>query len=247
MHPYDPAHPLVSLHVPKTGGISLRSTLIDWFGPDGLFLHYRGPSRGRPPRFDVRAGQCVHGHFNRVRGVGVHDYYPDASQFIIFLRHPFTRFISQWRYLDSRQRRGVSVSEMSDSPSFADWFKRRAEAMIAGNDSFSMAAQLPTAPPAQDPARAFDHGYVAIGVMENYEDSVRVLAHALGFPVPSSIAHVNRADDTDGKGAPAPHHGEWAERHREIFSVEYELYDAAQARLAKDLQRLKVHEAQEAR
>jgi hypothetical protein len=244
MHPYDPARPLVSLHVPKTGGISLRSTLIDWFGAGGLFLHYRGPTRDLPPRFDVKAGQCVHGHFNRLRGFGVHDYYPDATQFIIFLRHPFTRFISQWRHLNFQQRLGVSISEMSDNPSFATWFKRRAEATVAGSDSFSLAAQLPATPPAQDPTSAFDHGYVAIGIMENYNESVRVLADALGFPAPSSVAHLNRADDANRKDEPAADHGEWAERHREIFSVEYELYHAGRARLAIDLQRLRAREAQ---
>jgi len=34
MRSYDPSLPLVSLHIPKTAGTSLRSTLVDWFGND---------------------------------------------------------------------------------------------------------------------------------------------------------------------------------------------------------------------
>ena len=38
MIPYDPSQPLVSLHIPKTGGTSFTKVLEQWFG-DRIYLH----------------------------------------------------------------------------------------------------------------------------------------------------------------------------------------------------------------
>jgi hypothetical protein len=40
MKAYDPHSPLISLHIPKTGGTSLRHTLQEWFPEGRLFSHY---------------------------------------------------------------------------------------------------------------------------------------------------------------------------------------------------------------
>lgn len=244
MRPYDPSLPLVSLHIPKTAGSSLRSTLTDWFGADGLRLHYRGTQGEPPERYTLGAGQCVHGHFNRVRGIGALDYYPEARQFITFLREPFGRFISQWRYLHFQQRMGVAVPALDDNPTFADWFARRAEAMAQGEDPFSFLAQLPWAVETGDPSSAFDRDYVAVGVMEDYDRSVRVLAAALGFAAPDATIHVNRADDPHRNGDPTADFPEWREPHREAFALEYAVYDAARARLAQTIANLEGASAQ---
>lgn len=245
MRPYDQTLPLVSLHIPKTAGTSLRSTLTDWFGPDRLFLHYRGHHGEAPERFELGAGHCVHGHFNRLRGIGALDYYPDARQFVTFLREPFARFISQWRYLHFQQRMGVTVPALDDNPTFADWFARRAEAMAQGEDPFSFLGQLPWTIPADDPASAFDRDYVAVGVMEDYQNSVRVLAAALGFTPPTATLHINRADDPHRNGDPTADFPEWREPHREAFAIEYAVYEAGRARMLDALETLNAAQASE--
>ncbi len=237
MRPYDPSLPLVSLHIPKTAGSSLRSTLADWFGKDRLRLHYRGAQGEVPERFTLGAGQCAHGHFNRVRGIGALDYYPQVRQFVTFLRDPFARFISQWRYLHFQRRMGVAVPALDDNPTFADWFDRRAEALAQtetkGEDPFSFLAQLPWPVTAEDPSSAFDRDYVAVGIMEDYDTSVRVLAAALGFAAPAAPIHVNRADDPHRNGDPTADFPEWRAPHRDAFAIEYAVYEAGRARLAE--------------
>lgn len=233
---YDCSKPIVSLHIPKTAGVSFRATLNGWFGADGLHLHYRGSLGEAPERLKLGAGDCVHGHFNRVRGLGALAYYPKASQFITFLRDPFDRFVSQWRYLHFQQRHAVNIPALDDSPTFEQWFERRAKATASGEDPFSFIAQLPWPVSAENADKAFDRGYVAVGITEKYDVSVRAIALALGFPPPQVTVHVNRADDAHRQGDPTDDYGAWRAAHREAFAIEYTVYEAACRSLAASLQ-----------
>jgi len=224
MRAYDPSRPLISLHIPKTAGMSLRSTLTDWFGPEKLHLHYRGDQGEAPERHNLQPGDCVHGHFNRLRGIGALDYYPDACQFITFLRDPFSRFVSLWRYLHFQKRHGVAVPALDDDPSFDTWFERRAEA-AKGEDPFSFLAQLPWVTPPDNPSSIFENNFVTIGITENYLDSVRILATALSFPVPDDVIHINRADDKHRLGDPIDDFSKWRKRHEDVFHLEHEVYE----------------------
>jgi len=91
MRPYDPGSPLIFLHVPKTAGTSLREIFRGWFGP-GLLEHYAGVHDGSLPlRHDLSAlpsaghPLAIYGHFNRRRGFGVDDDYPEVRQFVTAL------------------------------------------------------------------------------------------------------------------------------------------------------------------
>jgi len=96
---YDPTQPLISIHVPKTAGSSFRAVLARWF-EGRIFYHYPDEQTGTLPVTHAwKAGTCIHGHFNRHRGTGVYDYYPQASQFITFLRDPFATRVSLYFYL----------------------------------------------------------------------------------------------------------------------------------------------------
>ncbi|WP_425995988.1 hypothetical protein [Caulobacter sp. DWR1-3-2b1] len=160
------------------------------------------------------------------------------------MREPFARFISQWRYLHFQQRMGVAVPALDDNPTFADWFARRADGMAQGEDAFSFLGQLAWPVSAEDPSIAFDRDYVAVGIMEDYQNSVRVLTAALGFTPPIATLHINRADDPHRGGDPTADFPEWREHHREAFAIEYAVYEAGRARMLEAL--AKLNEAQAA-
>lgn len=238
MTPYDPSRTLYSLHVPKTAGTSFRHDLETWFGADNMGYHYHGYNREPPPRFEPRPGLCVHGHFNRLRGIGVKQYYPAADQFLILLRDPFDRFVSNWRYLHFQVRDGFRVPELDDKPGFAEWLVRRRAAAEAGEDPFSFLAQLPQAVDPGNPGGVFGEGYVGVGVTERYADSLKVFAAALGKPVPQTVTRINTASDPHRVGETHDDHSAFRAEYERSFPLEYAVYGAALERLETDLRRL---------
>ncbi|MEA1652013.1 sulfotransferase family 2 domain-containing protein [Nitrospirillum sp. BR 11164] len=218
MPPYDPTAPLISLHIPKTGGSSLREVLAAWFPGDSLLFHYR--DRAEPPtRHDLRGGTCIHGHFNGARGIGAWQYYPGVMQHITFLRDPFDRFLSQWFYLNKRKRAGYPEPDLTDDPAFDVWLHRRAEAQAQGNNPYSFIWQMPLPPGAVDLDTLFDRHFVFVGIMERYAASLDALATALGKP-PLPPPHSNATErDSD-----LTH---WRPVYEKLFPDEYELYGKA--------------------
>lgn len=97
MRCYDPSEPLIFIHVPKTAGAAVRQVFMRWF--PGLVLHYFNERMGTmPARRQLAPGAVVYGHFNRLRGFGVPDYYPQVRQFITILRDPFEMALSGYFY-----------------------------------------------------------------------------------------------------------------------------------------------------
>ena len=85
------------------------------------------------------------------------------------------------------------------------------------------------------PASAFDTDYVAVGIMEDYDNSVRALATALGFTPPAGSMHINRADDPHRNGDPTADFPEWREPHQKAFALEYAVYEAGRSRMLEGL------------
>src|SRR5690606_17447036 len=82
---------------PKTAGAAVRQVFMRWF--PGLVLHYFNERMGTmPARRQLAPGAVVYGHFNRLRGFGVPDYYPQVRQFITILRDPFEMALSGYFY-----------------------------------------------------------------------------------------------------------------------------------------------------
>lgn len=92
---------LISVHVPKSAGMTILSCLTDYYGLDDLFLDYGGAPR--PARLDrayssqgwfvPTARRCIHGFFN------LRKYELLQPRFLVTcLREPTQRLISQYWY-----------------------------------------------------------------------------------------------------------------------------------------------------
>jgi len=212
LKPYDPGQALFALHIPKTGGTSLRSVLAAWFG-DNLRLHYRrGGALQRRVAFGP--GSCVYGHFNGLRGFGIQAYYPEARQCITMLREPYARFLSQWRFHQQQRQQGA-VIETDVEPTFDRWIHRRAEEMARGCNSFSFLCHFPRELTAENVRAVLDEYFIFIGILERLGPSMTALARALGRR-PMLIPHVNATI-----GAHYPEYRSFYETH---FALEHAVY-----------------------
>ena len=92
---------LISVHVPKCGGMTIRSHLIDYYGADDVLLDYGGAPRSAvlESRYSSRTWcapgmkRCIHGFFNARKYETV-----QARLMTTCLREPVKRLLSQYWY-----------------------------------------------------------------------------------------------------------------------------------------------------
>jgi hypothetical protein len=237
MRAYDHRKPLISIHIPKCAGTSLTTVLQGWFG-DNFYRHYLNPqTQSKPPRRDFRArtslwrrltqGQqyraniCIHGHFNKLRGFGIQDYYPTVDQFITVLRDPFEIAVSDYFY--AKKQGAARIVDGKPAPiaerfrDFADFFERE----VLHRTSY-ITNHMPGEVTLGNFERMFSQQFVYVGVTEDLPTSIQKLADKLGYPR-VEVTHANEAlrDETVRPGM------------REAFvkhhPLEYAMYEFAQA------------------
>jgi hypothetical protein len=194
MKEYDPKKPLISIHVPKCAGGSIRRLLKEWFG-DRLYRHYFQQLDGPPPRHALGPGTCVHGHFNRAKDFGVMDYYPEADQLITILRDPLEIVISNyffWKrtgWANQIQRGTLRPGDEHDYRDVTDFFRKRPRSHIMSFMPFEVSIETYQ--------EMFETHFVHVGVVEDLQTSVDVLALRLGFPSHSVLLTNHSARDED--------------------------------------------------
>ena len=211
MIPYDPNAALIGLHIPKTAGTSFRIVLDQWFPGDTLLLHYR-TDETLPRKHTLRGGVCVYGHFNAFRQFGVADYYPEASQFFCFLREPFARFISLWRYL-------APYGDPSDAVAFERWLILRGEEQLAGANIHSFFWYFPAH---MQKSSLLNEKFIFVGLFERLQQSVDSLAARLGKPT-IEIPHVNASRGVAARFEP------FRPAFERYFADEMAFYETAKA------------------
>lgn len=218
---YDSTRPLFSVHIPKCGGTSVAANLAHWFG-DGLKYHYADEAAGTlPVKWPLTRGLCVHGHFNNTRGFGVSDYYPEASQFVTFLRDPLEMHLSLYFYL--KQNSGHSykegkrydiTAEFPDVDAFIEGVCRDREHFFA----LSFLRYLPGRIAPDNLEETLFARFLHVGITADLGNSVAILARKLGRdPLPAD--HLNAAPRDEEID-----YGRFVELHRKHYFVEHEIY-----------------------
>lgn len=230
--PYNPEEPLISIHVPRTGGTSVRVCLQEWFGPN-FYSHYPDEaSNGAPILRRLGPRSCVHGHFNKHRGFGVCQYYPNHRQWITFLRDPFERHVSVFFYLRKHETqyhfagRPVPASAWKDFEEFLAFIadnRDRVQTTFAN----TLLAHLPI--DEYDDVDKSLSRFIHVGITEQLAASLQLLAHKLHFGE-AALPHVNAAERTI---AVAPR---LREKHEALFPIEHAVYRAARANHAAEIE-----------
>lgn len=181
---YNPAKPLISLHIPKCGGQSVRRILKTRFG-ENLYFHYYQDYSVLPPRYELNPGICIHGHFNNTRGFGVDDYYPGADQFITFLRDPLEIMLSNYFFWKRKARKKqiktgfIKEGDEHDYRDIEDFFAKRPVSHIPNF--------LPKHLAESNYQEIFDEKFVYIGIVDDMRTSLKKLARKLGFKLAEEV------------------------------------------------------------
>jgi hypothetical protein len=225
---YDPSKTLISIHISKTAGTSFRAVLDQWFAGN-IGHHYRS-RRGVPlPDFELRPGFCIHGHFNRLRGAGVLQRFPQVHQYITIFRDPFERAVSLWNYiLANPQHQHPKIAGLiHKGGTFGMWLEMRAEEGELLDDDSTL-AYFPKAVDPSNIAAAFKN-YIAIGLTEELEQSIRMLGFVLGKAPTLSIP-------LDNAGHYVPHDfAALRVRHEQLFPLEHAVYAEARKRFREQV------------
>jgi hypothetical protein len=224
MREYDRASPLIVLHIPKAAGTSVKAVFRKWFG-DGLREHYFNERTGSSPRrldlgllHSTNRPVAVYGHFNRLRGSAVEQYYPDVQQFITILRDPFERAISNYYYVRDNS---------------AHW---KDQTRVPKNDLRQFLIETQSnilhhfpRPVTKDNYRAqIEEFFIEIGLVEHLPESVRRIAAKLRMPFEQEwLPHVNATPRDQ------PHPRDLREEFAERHALEYEVYDYVASKFAQ--------------
>jgi hypothetical protein len=194
---------IVFLHIPKTGGTSLHHLLT------------QGRSDGEicPERFNglhaFTAGELVayrifSGHFDHPST----ELIPGRKAVITMLREPVSRLVSLFHFQKSHrdeviERDRLRLARLAKDHSMEEFFRLeeiRNHPSINNAMTRMLSERVPSwrweggnqqsetlHPPNLDLARKNLEGFRAFGLMERYEDSVRVIFEKLGLPIPQEI------------------------------------------------------------
>lgn len=203
MKVYDPSKPLISIHIPKCAGASFQVVLESWFGHN-YRRHYHDEPNDSPPEKHAlylddenttfRPGLCIHGHFNHKRGNGVTDYYPEADQLITIIRDPFEHYLSHYFYAvrllrDGRAYRAGKKHSLADrSPTLGKYLQQVRRSHIC---SF-----LPPGISLDNYREVLEASFVYIGITEELQRSVDILAQTLGFQR-AKVPTINASERTE--------------------------------------------------
>jgi hypothetical protein len=95
---------VIHLHMPKTAGTTVRRIFTHRFPSEVVLNHFNNQQRLETLKRETLAQRAriryVTGHF----GFGLHEYFPQASTYITFLRHPLERILSEFYFIKTFEK-----------------------------------------------------------------------------------------------------------------------------------------------
>jgi hypothetical protein len=213
MRTYDPGRALISIHIPKSGGTSFKEVLMHWFGRD-LYLHYYDEENNlKPKKIPLEAGICIHGHFNKTRGFGVYDYYPEAEQYITVLREPLELHLSNYFFI----KKNVGRKRHFRNGSHQGFPWKDVDDYLDSARSFIL-IHFPWEISRDNYKRIFEKYFIHMGCTDQLQEFVNRLAVKLGKEsIRVSTENISERDERPSPRAVKT----WRDRHR----LEYAVYD----------------------
>jgi hypothetical protein len=166
---------IVSIHIPKCGGISFQHVLRGIYGKRRLWLNYGAFTRKEEACYELipTGTRCIHGHFL----ADTFDELVPQPELVTWLRHPVQRVVSNYyHFLRHPDPGNPCCRELLEKrlslEKFAelDFMRNEATRYLAGK-----------------PISAFKF----VGIMEKFEESLAVFGTIFGVSVPSEPPREN--------------------------------------------------------
>ncbi len=215
-------HKLTSVHIPKTGGTTVR-TILEKVYPDELQQAYHNP-RGTTPHVT----RCVHGH-NVFHEFKNRQHELAGAQWLAFMREPLERALSLYYF----QLRHVEPAQ----PPIEQWledsiyYPRRHPLRLEQNEQ---SKRLQKACFGKAP---LSH-YALIGITEEFDLSIQVAQKMFAWPATSlqyQPVNKTKSKPTNVVISPAA-----IGKFKQLHQMDYQLYAAAKAQLQAHTKRFKL-------
>lgn len=225
MRNYDPQQPLIFVHVPKSAGTAVRGVVESWFPGSFHYNYYDERNSKMPDLLPIGSpglpekSLVIYGHFNKRRGFGIEDYYPDVSQFVTILRDPFETVVSgyffvrkksnNWKDQSRVPTEGLEKHLVTVKPNILNHFPR--EMNLTNYKDI------------------LEEVFIEIGIMENLPLSLEIIAKKLGKDFDRETLNVVNVTERD---EPVPDF--FRDQFMEAHPLEYAVYEYAKSRLIGD-------------
>lgn len=228
----NPVKPIFFLHIPKTGGVSLRTIVSCHFAPEEIFHVPDHESRNATLAADVaRRFGYVHGHFDCLFVEPI----LDQIDLMTFLRDPVSRICSIYGFF-RRQPRDIPADavtlrriEYAHALSLADFIEVEdpiISGMINSGQRATLGGSFDASLSTFARAQALLERSAFFGLCERFEESIELLAHTMGWPSDSAPPQLN---SSVAGTRPNKVSREIRDRIREKNQADIQLYEIASA------------------
>jgi hypothetical protein len=221
-----PKRLVIFLHIPKTGGSTMRGVLDREYGQS----HILRVSPDTPTEALHKAGiHCIYGHCR----YGLHQHVRQKTTYITFLRDPLDRILSMFYYIRSRPQNKMhdTVKQMS-LREFVTTTEPRIQVPLHNHQTRMISGKKQP-----DLKTAIDHikkDFAVVGVTDMYPESVFMMRKALGW----DDASYKKANVTRKRRKKTDIPPKVKQIVREHNQLDYELYAFAKERLRHQIQNL---------
>jgi hypothetical protein len=160
---------IVSVHIPKCGGISFQHVLRGIYGKRRLWLNYGLFTEKENARYELipPGTRCIHGHFLS----DAFDEFVPQPELVTWLRHPVERVVSNYyHFLRHPDPDNPCCRELLEKRLTLEEF---AELDLMRNEATRYMAGKPVAM------------FKFIGIMERFQESLAIFGETFGYPVPA--------------------------------------------------------------
>lgn len=180
--------PIVFIHVPKTGGMTLYSMIREIYKPSELHKinpaaesieKYKSLPQTRKDRLKM-----IYGHMD----YGLRELLPPGSNYVTLMRHPVDRVISHYYYV--RRTENDPLRELALRSSLYDWVahcnleemengQTRRLSGMAGGMKFGECSMDVLAQAKTNVAKDF----ALVGITERYDETYILMSKLFGWPI----------------------------------------------------------------